>query len=312
MPRGTGDVAEATDPSRDYVYISFEGCDHDNGIGFVRSINGGRSYSAPVALPGSDGGWDPWLAIAPNGTLYTSFMNTIGTRTYPIVDVSHNQGRTFKVENSLRPRRRNNWGDASYIAVAPNGNLYVTWGYGPSNSEVKNKCSPTGSCYATAGDLNVVVQSSTNDGSSLSPMAVVSPGYPNAGADEGDVTVQPNGHVDVLYQGYEVISHKILRLAHGHEYFTSSSDDGKRWTAPVEVGASAGRMTINEWWDDGAIAAGQRRPVRHVGHAGQDPRSPYRHRLGLVLDRRRPGLVGSDPGSARRGTRPPHHAGGRR
>lgn len=253
-PGGTGDVAEATDPRRGYVYVSFEGCDHDNGIGFVRSINGGRRYSVPVALPASRGAWDPWLAVAPDGTLYASFMKTTSARTYPTIEVSHNQGRTFKVENSLRPRREHNWGDASYIAVGPNGTLYVAWGYGPSNSEVKNACSPTGSCYATAGDVNVVVQSSTNEGRSFSPRTVVSPGYPDSGADEGDVTVGPNGQVDVLYQDYEVLSRKTLRLARGHEYFTSSSDGGKTWTASVEVGASAGKMTINEWWDDGSIA----------------------------------------------------------
>ncbi len=59
-----------------YVYMAFEGCDHGDGIGFVRSTNAGTSYSPPVALPGSHGGWDPSLAVAPDGTLYVAFMNT--------------------------------------------------------------------------------------------------------------------------------------------------------------------------------------------------------------------------------------------
>ncbi len=67
---GTGDISEAVDRTKGYVYQEFEGCDHDDGVGFARSTNGGDSYARPVALPGSNGGWDPWLAVAPDGTLY--------------------------------------------------------------------------------------------------------------------------------------------------------------------------------------------------------------------------------------------------
>jgi len=228
--------------------------DHDNGIGFARSANGGDSYTQPVALPGSDGGWDPWLAVAPDGALYSGFMKTIDHTTYPVIDVSHDYGRTFHVEQSLRPDQTHNWGDADYLAVGQNGTLYVAWDYGPSNSEVRSRCSPTGSCWATNGDLNVVVQRSTDEAKTFTPMSVVNPGYPDGGADVGDVTVAPDGAIDVLYQGYAVVNRRTLRLAHGHEYFTTSTNGGKRWSAPVEVGATAGKITINEWWNDGSIA----------------------------------------------------------
>jgi hypothetical protein len=253
---GTGDISEAVDRARGYVYQEFEGCDHGHGVGFARSANGGHSYTAPVALPFSGGGWDPSLAVAPDGTVYAAFMKTAGHRTYPRIDVSHNYGRTFTVERSLRPARPHNWGDAEYLAVGPDGTLYVAWGYGPSNSEVKWRCSPDGSCWAYRGDVNVVVQRSTDEAKTFTPRSVVSTGYPDGGADEGDVTVAPDGAVDVLYQGYHVVNRKTLRLARGHEYFTTSADGGKRWSAPVKVGAAAGRMTINEWWDDGSIATG--------------------------------------------------------
>jgi hypothetical protein len=251
---GTGDISEAVDTSRDYVYQEFEGCDHADGIGFARSTTGGNNYAPPVALPDSSGGWDPWLAVAPDGTLYAAFMNTIDHHTYPVIDVSDNYGSTFSVEQSLRPRRQHNWGDADYIAVASNGTLYVAWDYGPSNAEVKSQCSPIGSCWATNGDLNVVVQSSTDDGKTFTPMSVVNPGYPDGGDDEGDVTIAPDGAIDVLYEGYEVTNPRTLKLADGHEFFTTSNDSGRTWSAPVEVGATAGQITINEWWNDGSIA----------------------------------------------------------
>jgi hypothetical protein len=252
---GTGDISEAVDRAPDYVYQEFEGCDGDNGVGFARSTTGGDSFTRPMTLPGSRGGWDPWLAVAPDGTLYAAFMDTIGSRTYPIIDVSHDYGRTFTIERSLRPdQSRRNWGDADYIAVGSDGTLYVAWDYGPSNAEVKSRCSPTGSCWATNGGLNVVVQSSTDDGETFTPMSVVNPGYPDGGADEGDVSVAPDGAIDVLYQDYEVRNPRTLRLAIGHEYFTTSTDGGRTWSAPVEVGAAAGHITINEWWNDGSIA----------------------------------------------------------
>lgn len=251
---GTGDISEAVDGTRDDVYQEFEGCDNGNAIGFARSVDGGESYTPPVVLPDSRGGWDPWLAVAPDGTLYAAFMNTIGNRTYPVIDVSHDDGLTFDVQQALRPAQRNNWGDADYIGVGPNGALYVAWDYGPSNSKVKLACSQTGSCWATHGDLNVVVQSSTDEAETFTPMSVVNPGYPNGGADEGDVTVAPDGAIDVLYQDYAVVSSRTLKLASGHEYFTTSTDGGKAWSPPVEVGAGAGQMTVNEWWNDGSIA----------------------------------------------------------
>jgi hypothetical protein len=251
---GTGDISEAVDRTNDYVYQEFEGCDHDDGVGFARSTNGGDSYAPPVALPGSNGGWDPWLAVAPDGTLYAGFMNTDDHFTYPIIDVSHDYGRTFSVNKSLRPAQDHNWGDADYLAVGSNGTLYVAWDYGPSNSEVRSRCSPKGSCWATNGDLNVVVQSSTDEAKTFTPISVVNPGYPDGGADEGDVAVAPDGTIDVLYQCYEVVNKSTLKLAHGHEYFATSTDGGKNWSAPVEVGASAGKITINEWWNDGSIA----------------------------------------------------------
>jgi hypothetical protein len=132
--------------------------------------------------------------------------------------------------------------------------LYVAWGYGPTKSHVRERCAADGSCWAASGDLNVVVQSSTDEASSFSAMTVVTPGYPDAGADEGAVAVAPDGTVDVLYQDYEVTNPRSLKLENGHEYFTSSTDGGRMWSTPVPVGASGGQITISEWWNDGLIA----------------------------------------------------------
>ncbi len=254
-PGTTGDTSEAADPLHGDTYVAFEGCHGDGAIGFARSTNAGESYSPALALPGSNNGWDPWLAVAPDGTLYAAFMKRIDHQTYPIIDVSHDGGQNFAIEQSLQPSGTHNWGDADYIAVGPDGTLYVSWDYGPSNAEVGSRCSANGSCWAVKGDLNVVMQSSTDDGKTFSPMSVVTPGYPDGGADMGDVTVAPDGAVDVLYQGYQVVDPATLKLANGNEYFTTSADGGRTWSHPVEVGAAAGQMTIAQWWNDVSLAS---------------------------------------------------------
>src|SRR5215831_8197173 len=68
-----------------YVYEAWMGC---GGIGFARSTDGGRSFGHPLRVPGSAGhglwcigracfstaGWDPAVAVAPDGTVYVSYM----------------------------------------------------------------------------------------------------------------------------------------------------------------------------------------------------------------------------------------------
>ena len=57
------------------VYEAWMGC---KGIAVARSVNGGRSFEAPVSVPGTVGSnvntWDPAVAVAPDGTVYVSFM----------------------------------------------------------------------------------------------------------------------------------------------------------------------------------------------------------------------------------------------
>lgn len=49
----------------------------------------------------------------------------------------------------------------------------------------------------------------------------------------GQVIVAPGGAIDVLYQDYAVLNRKTLKLGSGIEDFTTSTDRGKTWSAPV-------------------------------------------------------------------------------
>src|SRR5260221_10082537 len=69
------EVEQAVDPKLGYVYEEWMGC---RGIAVARSADGGRTWDAPVSLPGTVGSnintWDPAIAVAPDGTVYASFM----------------------------------------------------------------------------------------------------------------------------------------------------------------------------------------------------------------------------------------------
>jgi hypothetical protein len=67
------------------------------------------------------------------------------------------------------------------------------------------------------------------------------------------MVVEPNGRIDVLYQGYHITDTTIYAMDPGYSYFTSSSDGGATWSAPVRLGPDNGTMSLSEWWIDGDI-----------------------------------------------------------
>src|SRR6266851_599404 len=197
------EVEQAADPSLGYVYDIWMGC---KGIAFARSANGGRSFDTPISVPGSVGSnvnvWDPAVAVGPDGTVYASFMIAKASQWYPVVAASFDHGATFSQVSSLIPPDAKNWGDRDFIAVGPDGTVYVTWDYGPERTSVTYICSSGGSCAFATGDLNVVVQKSTDHGKTWSPMSHISPGFPASGGDSAPIVAEPGGRIDVLYQGY--------------------------------------------------------------------------------------------------------------
>ena len=115
-------------------------------------------------------------------------------------------------------------------------------------------CDPSGSCGFATGDLNVVMQKSTDRGATFGPMTYVSPGFPASGVDSAPMVVEPNGRIDVLYQGYHITDTTTYTMDPAYEYFTASTDGGMTWSTPVRLGPDSGTMSLSEWWIDGDIA----------------------------------------------------------
>jgi hypothetical protein len=254
------EVVQAVDGR--YVYELWIGCNRS--IGFARSVDGGRTFGPSRAVPGSHRKglhtWDPALALGPNGTLYAAYMTGPGEEALrssapmrPVVAVSHDHGRSFDRVSLLPVPSRKNFGDRPFLAVGPNGAVYVTWDYGPRRNEVRIICPPTSSCYFGRGDFNAVIQKSLNGGRTWTKLAPISPGFPLGGVYSAPIVAEPNGTLDVLYWQHRT-NPTTLRVSPGREYFTRSTDGGKTWSRRVPIGARAGTIGLKEWWIDGSLA----------------------------------------------------------
>src|SRR5215470_6776060 len=234
-----------------YVYEAWMGC---RGIGFARSTDGGRTFGPPLRVPGSAGhglfrvgryslrtiGWDPAVAVAPDGTVYVSYMTIRHDYMHPVVAVLVDHGARFtRIAQVMPPAHPTvNWGDRDFIAVAPDGTIYLTWGYGPSARQTLNG----------HGHANAVIQKSVNGRRTWSRITHVSPGYPDGIVNAAPLLVEPGGRIDVLMWSADHDSRT------SHDYFTSSADGGRTWSAPVVVRPGAGQIT-GAFWIDAALAS---------------------------------------------------------
>jgi BNR/Asp-box repeat len=233
----------------DYVYEAWIGC---GGEGFARSTDGGLHFSRPITLPDSSQSDDPALAVAPDGTVYVSYLRYLNGYAYPVVATSFDHGATFPQVASLIPAVQGNWGDRDFIAAGPHGTVYVTWDYGPSIDDVSLVCSPVGSCAYSTVDATAVVQKSTDHGKTWGPITFMQPGFPAGGGYDGSVVVEPNGQVDALIWNHH-LDPVTFAVGPGFEDFTSSSDGGRTWSPLVPVGGSAGAIALPTWWIDGNL-----------------------------------------------------------
>jgi BNR/Asp-box repeat len=259
------EVEQATDPARGYVYEDWmaAGC---HNIAFSRSTDGGRTFSAPIGLPGSPGStvnaWDPALTVGSDGTVYAAFMIAKNGGWFPVVATSFDHGATFEQVAYLQPPDPKNWGDRDFLAVDPTSPniVYLTYDYGPNRTSVTFLCAANGSCGFATGDLNVVLQKSTDYGKTWSAQFHVSPGFPASGGDSAPLIVEPNHRIDLLYQGYKITNTTTYAMDPGHEFYTSSTTGGAKWSPPVEIGPDTLNlsMSLAEWWIDGALAVDAR------------------------------------------------------
>lgn len=272
------EVEQATDSAGNYVYEEWMGC---GGIEFSRSSDGGHTFSAPISVPGSVGNtinsWDPDVVVGTDGVVYAAFMRAKDADWYPVVATSFDHGATFPQVAFLVPPDHKNWGDRDFLAVDPTSPniVYLTYDYGPNRTSITFLCAANGSCGFATGDLNVVLQKSTDHGKTWSSQVHVSPGFPASGGDSAPMVVEPNHRIDLLYQGYKITNTTTYTMDPAHEFYTSSTDYGTTWTPPVEVGPDTSNlsMSLSEWWIDGALAVDAAGNL-YATWDSQDPAAP--------------------------------------
>ncbi|MCI4351498.1 MAG: glycoside hydrolase [Thermoplasmata archaeon] len=267
VPGANGEPMEAVDPVTHALYATWMSGGSSPGIWFTRSTDGGASFAPAQIVLGSQNftnnttsafSWDPSIVTSSNGTVYVAFIHANSSDNNsgaPFVAVSYNHGRSFAfVTQVFRP---NPLGadDRDFIAVAPNGTLYMTWDYAPNVGQVQFNCVGAYSCSFAAGDLNIVFARSVDGGHHWSRSVHVSPGFPHGGAWSAPVVVERDGHLAVLYAAFRTAP-VTLALSDGHEFFTTSSDGGATWSSPVLVGRPAFTTTNSTWWIDGSLAVG--------------------------------------------------------
>jgi hypothetical protein len=174
---------------------------------------------------------------------------------YPVVDESFDHGATFPQVAKLIPSAPNNWGDRDYIAVGRNGAVYLTWDYGPSRNLIGLRCAKGGSCSFGSGDLDGVVQVSSDGGRTWSAMRHFTPGYPAGGYYGSPLLVEPSGRVDALEISHRGRPGAGYKLAAGYELFTSSVDGATTWSPAARLGSLRRTMSLDEWWIDGSLAS---------------------------------------------------------
>jgi uncharacterized membrane protein YgcG len=249
---GNAEVQQAYDPSNGYLYETWICC-YVSGIGFARSTDGGVSFENASELPGSSGySWDPSITVGPNGTVLVGYMTQVNGHDTPRVDWSFDHGASFAGNSTVFPgSSTTDFSDRDYVGISSNGTWYVSWDYSPYSSYDYLACPAGGSCYFTAGDYNVVVARSWDEGAHWSTPVAVDPEYPWGGAIAGPFVLTPNGTLEVVYEDYAT-SGANHTLGTGYNYYASSSDGGASFSAPVAV--SSLPLPNAAWWIDGSVS----------------------------------------------------------
>src|SRR6266487_83013 len=140
------------------------------------------------------------------------------------------------------------------IAVGPTGIVYVAYMLSSGGYDYPVVSASFDQGAYSNGDLNAVVQKSTDGGRTFGPITPIGPNYPINGGYSAPVLVDPAGRVDALYWGHQT-DPNTYALSPGYEYFTSSSDGGTTWPAsPQQLYPSDGSIALPTWWIDGDLA----------------------------------------------------------
>ena len=255
------------------------------------SQDGGRTWTRST-IPGlskctggtADGASDPWVSAGVDGTVYFTGLAPHFQGTTPLSAVvasrSRDGGRTWRVPATLSAPAEGNETPAITASPRRPGRAYAIWAE-----------------FATAA----IKFSMTNDrGATWSPPVVVDPSIPDAINLVPRLVILPNGTLVTVFARAE------FAIGIGKIYATRSLDQGRTWTAPVELlAAPLGGFVDPEHRRATTTAAVRKR-------RGRARRLRVRHRRGQQLADNRRDRRGAGRGTAESAGRASKLAGRRR
>lgn len=220
------------------------------------TIDGGRTFAAPVNIADERGGDYPGLAVDGDGTVHAVVWTRTGTFPLLAADApvppkqivysrSTDSGKTWSKPVDIDPGNQTTFRPPVLAADPKSNNLYMAW---HSHAEVNN----TGTSFQ--GDLNVFLRASTDGGRTWSERKVLNDDTNKANQFEPGISVAPNGRVDVAWfdfrnspTGPAVARGQDDERGSSDNFYTSSADGGRTWTKNVQVTDRSSDRSVGVW-----------------------------------------------------------------
>ena len=237
--------ASPTSPFRDNVYATWTKFTGQNSHGFgsdqivfARSVDGGATFSAPLALSPSHnnnatgGRQGSAVKVGSDGTVYVFWIDTVNKQSVELLAVSHDGGATFPGPNTivaivtddgLSPLPGSSFRQDSRtfpsVSISPNGSLHLVW----SNH--------------TNGHSTVMAVHSSDDGRTWST-PIVAGNVAGRSAFFASVTTDPSNNVDVAFLAIDdkpAGTAPGAGVVHYDAYLTRSTDGGVSFSNPMVI-----------------------------------------------------------------------------
>jgi hypothetical protein len=207
------------------------------------SLDGGRTFSAPVDLSDDRGGDFPTLAVDRHGTLHAVYWTRTGVASAPppptppirpiIYRSSTDHGKTWSKPVDVEPGNVSASQPPLLVADAKTDDLYMVW---DANAEIQNAVS------GFNGDTDIFLRASHDSGKTWADRMTISDETVKANQYDPGIALAPNGTVHIAWYDFKNSPVQSL-VSTGHSgdtgisdvYYTSSSDHGHTFSTPIPV-----------------------------------------------------------------------------
>ena len=247
------------------------------------SVDGGRTFGAPVDLSEERGGDYPGLAVDGKGAVHAVYW----TRSFPpgpsgmpgpprpIQYVrSTDQGKTWSKGETIDPGNQSTPRPPRLAADPNSAALYMVW---YTNAEVNNQAPDF------TGFHDVFLRTSTDGGGTWGDRVVVNDDRTTANQFEPGISIAPNGRVDMAWYDFRNSpTPPVPTTGQGSEkgvsdiYYASSSDQGRTVSPNVRITDRGADRTLGAWKFDSKFNVGVASTDDTVRFVWQDPRNAIR------------------------------------